>query len=696
MASTADSIEQLAVNTIRTLSMDAVQAAGSGHPGTPMALAPAAYVLFNEVLRFDPGWPAWPNRDRFVLSCGHCSMLLYSMLHLSGVRQLGDDGQSTGEPAVSLEAIRQFRQLGSRCPGHPEYAHTSGVETTTGPLGQGVANSVGMAVAARWLAGTFNRPGFDLFDFNVYALASDGDLMEGVSAEAASLAGHLKLSNLCWLYDDNRITIEGRTSLAFSEDVAMRFSAYGWNVLKVEDVNDLDALRGALGYFQESHDAQEPNDAPTLVIVRSVIAWGSPNKQDTHDAHGAPLGEDEVRLTKAAYGWPEDEHFRVPEEVLTHFREGIGARGPALSAAWNARLAEYGKQYPELADQLERIARRELPEGWDAEMQEFPPDAKGMASRASSGKVLNQVGKRVPWLLGGSGDLAPSNKSVLTFPEAGGDFSASNPTGRNFHFGIREHAMAAVCNGMTLCGLRSYGATFFVFADYLRPAMRMAALMQLPALYIFTHDSIGVGEDGPTHQPVEQLAAVRAIPGVYVFRPADANEVAESYRAIMPLGKNPAALVLSRQNLPTLDRTRYAPASGVQRGGYVLADAPGAKPEVILLGTGSEVSLCLAAHEKLAAAGIQSRVVSMPCWELFDAQPAGYRDSVLPRAVTARVAVEAGVRMGWDKYIGPSGRFVGMEGFGASAPQNLLYEHFGITAENVIAQAKAAIGAGRQ
>jgi transketolase len=687
---TQSTVEQLAINTIRTLSMDAVQAANSGHPGTPMALAPAAYILFHDVLRYDPALPDWPNRDRFVLSCGHASMLLYSMLHLAGVQQAGVNGQPSGEPAVSLEAIRQFRQLHSRCPGHPEYGHASGVETTTGPLGQGIANSVGMAIASRWLAGHFNRPGFGLFDFNVYAMCSDGDLMEGIGAEAASIAGHLKLPNLCWIYDDNKITIEGRTSLAFSEDVGMRFSAYGWNVLKVDDVNDVAALRRALAQFQKA------GDAPTLIIVRSVIAWGAPNKQDTHDAHGAPLGADEVRLAKRAYGWPEEEHFRVPPEVLAHFRDGIGQRGRELSAAWTAMRSEYEKEHPDLADQLERIARRELPDDWDAEVKPFPADAKGMASRASSGKVLNQVARRMPWLLGGSADLASSNKSDLTFPEAGGDFSVQNPAGRNFHFGIREHAMAAVCNGMTLSGLRAYGATFFVFADYLRPSMRLAALMGLPAIYIFTHDSIGVGEDGPTHQPVEHLAALRAIPGLIVLRPADANEVVEAYRAIMPLAKNPAALVLTRQNLPTLDRTKYGPAAGVRQGAYVLADAPDGKPEVILVGTGSEVSFCLAAHDVLTAEGIRSRVVSMPSWELFDAQPAQYRDSVLPRAVTARVAVEAGLRMGWDKYIGSCGRFVGMEGFGASAPEKVLYEHFGITVENVVAHAREAIEASRQ
>jgi len=682
-------IEQLAINTIRTLSMDAVQAANSGHPGTPMALAPAAYVIFNERLRYDPAQPAWPARDRFVLSCGHASMLLFSVLHLAGVRQLGHPegaregtpGRPTDQPAVSLEDIRRFRQLHSRCPGHPEYGQTSGVETTTGPLGQGIGNSVGMAIASRWMAAHFNRPGFTLFDYNVYALCSDGDLMEGVGSEAASIAGHLKLSNLCWIYDDNHITIEGKTSLAFSEDVAGRFAGYGFHVVKVDDVNDLGALRAALKSFEQT------DDRPTLIIVRSVIAWGSPNKANTHGAHGAALGEDEVRLTKKVYSWPEDAHFLVPDEVLAHFREGIGRRGRQLREAWEEQFARYKTKYPDLAEQLELIERRELPKGWDADIQEFPADAKGMASRVSSGKVLNLVAKHVPWLLGGSADLAPSNNSTLTF-EGAGDFQAGDYAGRNFHFGIREHAMAAVCNGMTLCGLRAYGATFFVFTDYLRPSMRLAALMGLPVFYILTHDSIGVGEDGPTHQPVEHLAALRAIPNLIVIRPADANEVAEAYKVVMSLQRQPAALVLTRQNLPTLDRARFAPASGLQWGGYVLADAPDGKPDVILIASGSEVSLCVAACEQLGAEGINARVVSLPCWELFDSQPAEYRDSVLPPEITARVGVEAGVEQGWSKYLGPGGRFIGLTSFGASAPAGVLMKHFGLTVENVVAAAK--------
>jgi transketolase len=678
---TDKNIAQLSINTIRTLSMDAVQAAKSGHPGTPMALAPVAYVLFNEVLRYDPAQPAWPNRDRFVLSCGHASMLLYSVLHLAGVKQLDSNGAPTDEPAVSLDEIRQFRQLNSRCPGHPEYGHASGVETTTGPLGQGIGNSVGMAIASRWLAARYNQPDFEMFNFNVYALCSDGDLMEGVGAEAASLAGHLRLSNLCWIYDDNTITIEGHTSLAFSEDVGTRFKGYGWNVVKVDDANDLEALRKAMKKFQRT------KDRPTLIIVRSVIAYGSPNKANTHGAHGAPLGEEEVRLTKAAYGWPEDKFFYVPDEVREHFQAGIGARGKKLHRKWASLLAKYQKQSPQLAAELEMVRRHQLPQDWDADIQTFPTDAKGMASRVSSGKVLNQIAKRVPLILGGSADLAPSTNTLLTF-EGAGDFSAANYAGRNFHFGIREHAMGAVLNGMVLCGLRAYGATFFIFSDYMRPSIRLAAIMRLPVFYVFTHDSIGVGEDGPTHEPIEQLAALRAIPNLLVIRPCDANEVAEAYRVVMRQDHRPSALVLTRQNLPTLDRAKYAAASGLARGGYILADAPSGKPEVILIGTGSEVSLCVAAYEKLVAEGVQARVVSLPSWRLFEEQPAEYRDSVLPPEVTRRVAVEAGVIQGWDRYIGPKGKFIGLCGFGASAPVGVIMKHFGFTVENVLAAVK--------
>jgi transketolase len=679
------SIDALAINTIRTLSMDAVEAAKSGHPGTPMALAPVAYTLWNEVLGYDPADPRWPGRDRFVLSCGHASMLLYSLLHLSGVKQVVR-GQPTDELAVPLDEIRRFRQLGSRCPGHPENLDTSGVETTTGPLGQGIGNSVGMAIAQRWLAAYFNRPGYALFDYNIYALCSDGDLMEGVSNEAASLAGHLKLSNLCWIYDDNHITIEGRTTLAYSDDVATRFEGLGWNVVKVADANDLAALRAAYQTFQKTADR------PTMIIVRSVIAWGAPHKQDTEEAHGSPLGEAEIRETKGVYGWPPDAHFLVPPEVPAHFDAGIGARGRALHGAWRKQFNEYTQAHPDLAKQWRQMEARELPEGWDRGVALFPADAKGMASRISSGKVLNTIARNVPWLVGGAADLAPSTMTKLTF-DGSGAFEAGSYGGRNFHFGIREHAMAAILNGMALSYIRPFGATFFVFTDYLRPSLRLAAIMRLPVIYILTHDSIGLGEDGPTHQPIEHLAAVRAIPNVLVIRPADANEVVEAWRAIMPVTNRPVTLVLSRQNLPTLDRAKYASAAGLARGAYVLAEAQrGATPELILMGTGSEVSLCVQAYEQLVAAGIRARVVSMPCWQLFEEQDEAYRHGVLPPAVTARIAVEAGVEQGWDKYLGLAGRFIGMTGYGASAPAGDVFKHFGFTPENIVAQAKSLLG----
>jgi transketolase len=700
MPYTPTPIESLSINTIRTLAMDAVQAANSGHPGTPMALAPAAYVIFNEIMRYDPAQPLWPNRDRFVLSCGHASMLLYATLHLCEVKQTDADGRATDKPAVPLDDIRQFRQLDSRCPGHPEHGHTSGVETTTGPLGQGIGNSVGMAIAQRWLAARYNRPGFDLFDYNIYALCSDGDLMEGVGAEAASLAGHLKLSNLCWIYDDNTITIEGHTTLAFSENVAERFAGYGWNVVKVEDINDLAALRAALQTFRQT------TDRPTLIIVRSVIAYGAPNKHNTHGAHGAPLGEEEVRLTKEAYGWPADQKFLVPDEVLAHFRVNIGARGRQLHEKWDALRADYARQFAEQAKELDLIQRGELPDGWDAEMKPFAADAKGMATRASSGKVLNQIAKRLPWLVGGSADLAPS---TLTLIDGGGDFEASKVgqvsnlpevrqisnlpyAGRNLHFGIREHAMGAIVNGMCLSGLRAFGATFFVFSDYMRPSVRLAAIMGLPAFYVFTHDSIGVGEDGPTHQPIEHLAAMRAIPNLTVIRPGDANEVAEAYRSALTNKHGPTALVLSRQNVPTFDRTKFSPAAGASKGGYVLADAADGRPDVILIGTGTELPLCVAAYEKLTAEGVKTRVVSLPSWELFDAQPQSYRDSVLPPGVPRRVAVELGIEQGWCKYLGPAGRFLGMHSYGASAPVGVLLKHFGFTVDNLVKIAKETAG----
>jgi len=671
-------LDLLAINTIRTLSMDAVEAAKSGHPGTPMALAPVAYTLWNDVLRYDPADPLWPGRDRFVLSAGHASMLLYSVLHLAGVKRLVD-GKPTGELAVPLDQIKKFRQLESLCPGHPEHFETSGVETTTGPLGQGCGNSVGMAIAQRWLAAHFNRPGFELFDYNIYTVCSDGDLMEGVANEAASLAGHLRLSNLCWIYDDNTITIEGHTSLAFGEDVATRFEGLGWHVVKVADANDLPALRAAYQSFQET------TDRPTLIIVRSIIGWGAPHKANTEHAHGSPLGDDEVRATKLAYGWPADEKFLVPPEVPAQFAAGIGQRGQRAHATWKKKFDEYAQAHADLAKQWQQMSQRELPADWDSELPVFPADAKGVASRISSGKVLNAVAKHVPWLIGGSADLAPSTMTTLTDDKS---FEVDNYGGRNFHFGIREHGMAAALNGMALSYLRPFGATFFVFSDYLRPSMRLSALMRLPVIYVFTHDSIGLGEDGPTHQPVEHLAAARAIPNLLVIRPGDANEVSETWRAIMPLKEQPAALVLTRQNLPTLDRTKYASAAGTARGAYVLGDAAGGKAELILMGTGSELGLCVEAYEKLSAAGMKVRLVSMPCWELFDAQDEAYRNSVLPPQVTARVAVEAGIEQGWQKYLGSQGKFIGMSGFGASAPGGVLMKHFGFTVDNIVEQAK--------
>jgi transketolase len=682
---TGTEIDALCVNTIRTLSMDAVQAANSGHPGAPMGLAPVAYCLWQQFLRFDPQDPIWPNRDRFVLSAGHASMLLYSLLHLTGVKAVSKDYEALGEPSVPLEAIKHFRQLDSRCPGHPEYRWTSGVETTTGPLGQGLSNSVGMAIAGRWQAAYFGRPGFeDLIDFHVYALCGDGCMMEGISAEAASLAGHLKLANLCWIYDNNHVTIEGNTALTFTDDVATRFIGHGWNVTRVGDANDREMLARAFRTFLATRDR------PTLIIVDSHIAYGAPNKQDTSGAHGEPLGEDEVRLAKRAYGWPEDAKFHVPEEVYEHFREGMGRRGKELRDAWFARVKEYRAKYPELADQFYRLHHRQLPEGWDRDLPTFPADAKGMATRDASGKVLNAIAKNVPWLIGGSADLGPSCKTRLTFDGAG-DFSAENPGGRNLHFGIREHAMAAVLNGMALVKVRAYGSTFLIFSDYAKPAIRLSALMELPIIYVFTHDSIGVGEDGPTHQPVEQVMALRGIPGLIVLRPADAAETVEAWRVVMQQHHVPAALILTRQAVPVIDRTKYAPASGVGRGAYVLADAADGHPDVLLLGTGSEVVLCLEAFEKLWAEGVKARVVSMPSWELFDEQPQEYRDGVLPPAVRARVSVEQASTFGWSKYVGDTGQSIGMRSFGASAPLKQLARKFGFTVENVVEAARGQV-----
>lgn len=675
--------EKKAIDTIRVLCADAVQKANSGHPGTPMALAPLTYLLYNEQMKYDPADPAWPGRDRFVLSIGHASTLIYSMLHVCGVKALGKNGKPTAEPAVSMDEIKNFRQLGSKCAGHPEYGHVSGVEMTTGPLGQGVASSVGMAIAEYWLGGRYNRPEMPLFKGNVYALCGDGDMMEGISAEAASLAGNLKLANLCWIYDSNRITIEGDTDLAFTEDVKKRFEAYQWNVIEVADVNDLDAMRAAFKKFEAT------TDRPSLIIVRSLIAYGAPKMQGSHESHGAPIGEEEILGAKKFFGLPEEKFF-VPDDVYKIFADNAGKNGKAAHDAWNKMYAEYMMKYPEAAAELNSLLSGGLPQGWDAAMQPFPADPKGMASRASSGKVLNQLAKNVPWVLGGSADLAPSNKSDLTFPEAG-EFRLETPAGRNFHFGIREHAMAAVVNGMALCGLRAYGATFFVFADYMRPAIRLAAIMRLPVFHIFTHDSIGVGEDGPTHQPIEHLASLRAIPNVLVIRPADANEVTEAYKVVAAEKHSPSMLVLTRQNLPTVDRTKYAPAAGLAKGAYVLADAPGGKPELILIGTGSEVSLCLEAAEKLNADGVKTRVVSMPCQELFERQDAAYRESVLPKSVTARVAVELGVEQGWGKYIGDGGKFLGMSDFGASGPAETLLKHFGFTVDNLVKIAKETL-----
>jgi transketolase len=675
---TTNPVEMLCINTIRTLSMDAVQAANSGHPGTPMAMAPLAYCLWQEFLRYDPQNPLWPNRDRFVLSAGHASMLLYSILHLTGVKQAGKNGEILDTLSVPLDEIKRFRQLDSRCPGHPESHLTTGVETTTGPLGQGAANSVGMALAGRWLASRYNQPGFEnLYDFNVYALAGDGCMMEGVASEAASLAGHLKLSNLCWIYDSNRITIEGATSLAFTEEVAARFAGYGWNVTRVTDANDLDMIRRGFQAFLAT------KDRPTLIIVDSHIGWGAPHRQDTKEAHGEALGEEEVRLTKRNYGWPEDAKFLVPDGVYEHFQKGIGKRGKEIRSAWDAQLSAYRAKYPALAEEISLMERRELPKGWDKEIPAFPADAKGMATRDSSGKVENAIAKNVPWLLGGAADLAPSTKTLLTF-EGASDFQAGNYGGRNMHFGVREHAMAAVINGMSLTKVRPYGATFFVFTDYMRGGLRLSAVMEIPVLYVLTHDSIGLGEDGPTHQPIEHLAMLRATPGLILLRPADANEVAEAWRVAMRLRNRPALLVLTRQGVPTLDRAKFAPASGLARGAYVLADAPGGKPHVLLLASGSEVSLCVAAWEQLAKEGIQARVVSMPSWELFEQQDQAYRDSVLPPAVTARVSVEMATTFGWERYVGPSGASIGMHRFGASAPIKKLQERFGFTVEHVI------------
>ena len=669
--------ERLAIDTIRTLSMDAVQKANSGHPGTPMALAPVGYTLWSKFLRYDPKHADWPNRDRFVLSVGHASMLLYSLIHLAKIEEIDADGNKTGKEAVSLADIEQFRQLSSKTPGHPEYRHTTGVETTTGPLGQGCGNSVGMAIAERWLAARYNKDGFTLFDHDVYTICGDGDMMEGVSAEAASLAGHLKLSNLCWIYDSNHISIEGATDLAFDEDVGLRFDAYGWNVIHIDDANDTAALSRAIETFKAT------SDKPTFIVVHSVIGYGSP-KAGSEKAHGEPLGEENIRLTKKAYGWPEDKSFYVPDGVIEHFNGAIADRGAKLRDEWVALTDKYRGAYPELSAELDLLLKDELPEGWDADIPTFEADAKGVASRDSGGKVLNAIAAKVPWLIGGSADLAPSTKTDIKGQPS---FEAENYAGRNFHFGIREHGMGAIVNGMALSHLRSYGSTFLVFADYMRAPVRLSAIMEVGAIWVFTHDSIGVGEDGPTHQPIEHLATLRAIPGLDTIRPSDANEVVAAWKAVLKDASTPAALIMSRQALPTLDRTKYASADGLEKGGYVLADSDGT-PDVILIATGSEVSLVVEAHEKLTADGAKSRVVSMPSWYRYELQDAAYKESVLPREVRARVAVEMAGSIGWDRYVGLDGATVTMSTFGASAPLAKLQDKFGFTVDNVVKVAR--------
>jgi len=672
-------LDQACVNAIRTLAMDGVQKANSGHPGAPMGLAPVAYCLWNKILNYDPAAPLWPNRDRFVLSNGHASMLIYSLLHLAGVQ---GDGQ---RKPVTLEELKKFRQLGSVTPGHPEHHLTSGVETTTGPLGQGIANAVGMAIAQKWIAARYSKPGFEsLFDHHIYVICGDGCLMEGVASEAASLAGHLKLGNLCLIYDDNSITIDGRTSLAFTEDVLGRFEAYGWNVLRETDANDLPRLAQAI------ESAKTTADRPTIIALKSIIAFGAPNKQDTKEAHGEPLGDEEIKLAKRFYGVPEDQKFFVPPDVYEHFAAGIGKRGAELHSAWDAKFAEYKGNFPDLALQLETMEKDELPVGWDKEIPTFPADAKGLATRDSSGKVLNAIAKNVPWVVGGSADLNPSTKTKLTFDGAG-TFQSDSPGGRNIHFGVREHAMGAIMNGMALSKLRAYGSGFLIFSDYGRPAFRLASLSGIPVVYIFTHDSIGVGEDGPTHQPIEQLMSLRAIPGVIVIRPADANEVAEAYRVAMTSTHEPIVLAMTRQALPTLDRSKYATASGLQKGGYILADAPGGKPDVILIATGSEVTICVDAYEKLTAEGVKARVVSLPSWELFGKQSPEYRDTVLPPSITARVCVEMGAAFGWEKFAGPRGGIHAMHSYGESAPLKDLLKHFKFTVEAIYDAAKAQL-----
>jgi transketolase len=682
---TSKELDQLAINTIRTLAIDAVQKANSGHPGTPMALAPLVYTLWNRVMRFDPKDPIWPNRDRFILSNGHASMLLWSVLYLTGTRAVNAEYERLGKPSVTLDDIRRFRQLDSKAPGHPEYHWVSGVETTTGPLGQGIATSVGMAIARRWLASRYNKPGFDLFDYNIYAVCGDGCLMEGVGSEAASLAGHLGLDDLCWIYDNNHITIEGKTRITFTEDVAARFLGYQWNVLRVGDANDIQRIEDALGVFRKT------KGRPTLIILDSHIGYGSPHLVDTAAAHGEPLGEEEVRLVKRAYGWPEDAKFLVPDGVREQFEAGIGVHGAEARRRWEALFAAYRDKHPVLATEIVQMQRRELPSGWDRNLPSFPPDPKGIAGRDASGKVLNVLAQNIPWFLGGSADLGPSNRTLLKF-EGAGDFEPETPSGRNLHFGIREHAMAAIVNGLSLTKLRAFGATFFIFSDYLRPAIRLSALMELPTIFVFTHDAMGDGEDGPTHQPVEQLLSLRAVPGLTVLRPADANEVVEAFRYVMQLQHRPAALALSRQALPTFDRRKYAPASGLARGAYVMAEPSKGTAQIILIASGSEVSLAVQAYEALSALEIRARVVSMPSWDIFESQPQSYRDEVLPPKVKARLAIEQGSVLGWDRYVGSEGRIIGMKTFGSSAPLKELQRKFGFEPDRVVAVAKELLG----
>jgi transketolase len=681
---TGNQLDTLCINTIRTLSIDAVQKANSGHPGAPMGLAPVAYTLWQNFLRYDPRNPIWPNRDRFVLSNGHASMLLYSLLYLAQVRALNSDSEPTDEFAITLDDIKQFRQINSKTPGHPEYRMATGVETTTGPLGQGVGNSVGMAMAGKWLGARYNQPGFDLFNFNVWAFCGDGDLMEGVASEAASLAGHLRLPNLCWIYDNNKVTLDGPAEWSFSEDVRKRFEAYQWHVEHVTDANDLNAISAAYNAFLRT------SDRPTLIIVDSHIGYGSPHKQDKSAAHGEALGEDEVKLAKKSYGWPEDAKFLVPDGVLEHFRDGLGKRGHDLHESWTRQFADYAKKYPQLADQLNRIQRHELPEGWDKDLPSFPADSKGVATRESSGKVLNALAQNIPWLIGGSADLDTSTKTYLKV-EGAGDFQAGSYGGRNIHFGVREHGMGSILNGLALSNLRPFGATFFNFSDYMKPPIRLAAIMEIPDIFIYTHDSIGLGEDGPTHQPIEQLPTLRAVPGLTVLRPADANEVVEAWKVIMQKKKEPAALVLTRQAVPTFDRTKYGSAAGVAKGAYILADAPDGKPDVILMATGSEVQLCVDAYERLKAEGVKARVVSMPSWDIFEHQDEQYRTQVLPPDVLARVAVEQASTLGWSQYTGMHGVVLGMHTFGASAPLKELQKKFGFSPDKVVEAARTAI-----